>query len=127
MCSALYKIESKRRMGRLPPRPEQRSNFKLKPSKGVTSVAIFVLDDVSTVNLFSFCKCYLCCSLGPGLGFVAYPEGLAQMPAASVWAVMFFFMLFTIGMGSQVRQSLFNLSLTPFDHLLILSLRTLLP
>ncbi|KAL9950962.1 hypothetical protein ACROYT_G043544 [Oculina patagonica] len=40
-------------------------------------------------------------SSGPGLGFVAYPEGIAQMPAASVWAVIFFFMLFTIGMGSQ--------------------------
>ncbi|KAL9951157.1 hypothetical protein ACROYT_G043774 [Oculina patagonica] len=40
-------------------------------------------------------------SSGPGLGFVAYPEGIAQMPAASVWAVVFFFMLFTIGMGSQ--------------------------
>ena len=42
--------------------------------------------------------------VGPGLGFVAYPEGIAQMPAAPVWAVMFFFMLFTIGLGSQVRQ-----------------------
>ncbi|XP_058962097.2 sodium- and chloride-dependent GABA transporter 1-like [Pocillopora verrucosa] len=40
-------------------------------------------------------------SSGPGLGFVAYPEGIAQMPAAPVWAVMFFFMLFTIGLGSQ--------------------------
>jgi len=40
-------------------------------------------------------------SSGPGMGFVAYPEGIAQMPAASVWAVMFFFMLFTIGLGSQ--------------------------
>ncbi|PFX19592.1 Sodium- and chloride-dependent GABA transporter 1 [Stylophora pistillata] len=37
---------------------------------------------------------------GHGLGFVAYPEGIAQMPAAPVWAVMFF-MLFTIGLGSQ--------------------------
>ncbi|XP_022800139.1 sodium- and chloride-dependent GABA transporter 1-like [Stylophora pistillata] len=39
-------------------------------------------------------------SSGHGLGFVAYPEGIAQMPAAPVWAVMFF-MLFTIGLGSQ--------------------------
>lgn len=42
--------------------------------------------------------------IGPGLGFVAYPEGIAQMPAAPVWAVMFFFMLFTVGLGSQVGQ-----------------------
>lgn len=40
-------------------------------------------------------------SSGPGIGFVAYPEGIAQMPGASVWAVLFFFMLFTIGLGSQ--------------------------
>ncbi|KAK2554953.1 Sodium- and chloride-dependent GABA transporter 1 [Acropora cervicornis] len=40
-------------------------------------------------------------SSGPGLGFVAYPEGIAQMPGASVWAVLFFFMLFNIGLGSQ--------------------------
>ena len=41
---------------------------------------------------------------GPGIGFVAYPEGIAQMPGASVWAVLFFFMLFTIGLGSQVSR-----------------------
>lgn len=42
--------------------------------------------------------------VGPGLGFVAYPEGIAQMPAAPVWAMMLFLMLFAIGLGSQVRQ-----------------------
>ena len=42
------------------------------------------------------------------MGFVAYPEGIAQMPGASVWAVMFFFMLFTIGLGSQVRNMTIN-------------------
>lgn len=35
---------------------------------------------------------------------VAYPEGIAQMPAAPVWAMMLSLMLFTIGLGSQVRQ-----------------------
>ena len=35
---------------------------------------------------------------------MAYPEGIAQMPGASVWAVLFFFMLFTIGLGSQVSR-----------------------
>ena len=48
-------------------------------------------------------------TVGPGLGFVAYPEGIAQMPATSVWAVMFFFMLFTIELGSQVSHvTLYN-------------------
>ena len=52
--------------------------------------------------MFLFFKRFVCHLVGPGLGFVAYPEGIAQMPGASVWAVMFFFMLFTIGLGSQV-------------------------
>lgn len=55
-------------------------------------------------------NCYL---VGPGLGFVAYPEGIAQMPGASVWAVLFFFMLFNIGLGSQVRTQLRFLLSTP--------------
>ena len=48
--------------------------------------------------------------VGPGLSFAAFPEGIqAQMPAATNWAVMFFFMLFTIGLGSQIRQILASL------------------
>jgi len=41
---------------------------------------------------------------GPGLAFVVYPEGLAQIAYAPVWAVLFFFMMFTIGMGSMLSQ-----------------------
>lgn len=37
---------------------------------------------------------------GAGLAFIAYPEALALMPIPQLWALMFFFMLFLLGVST---------------------------
>jgi len=57
---------------------------------------------LSTCSIQRVMLCVIC--TGPGLAFVAYPQALSLMPLSQLWTVLFFFMLFLLGIGSQVRD-----------------------
>ena len=40
--------------------------------------------------------------IGSGLVFEVYPEAIANMPWSTLWALIFFFMLITLGLDSTV-------------------------
>lgn len=43
---------------------------------------------------------------GTGLAFVVYTRAVATMPIAPLWSVLFFLMLVTLGLDSEVRSHL---------------------
>ncbi|ESO08856.1 hypothetical protein HELRODRAFT_140021, partial [Helobdella robusta] len=42
---------------------------------------------------------------GPGLVFVVYPEGLSTMPVSTLWSLLFFLMMLTLGLSSMFSMT----------------------
>lgn len=59
-------------------------------------------------------RCLICYSVGPGLVFVVYPEAVSRFPFSQLWSVLFFSMLFSVGIGSQVKLEEFFFSFRTF-------------
>lgn len=64
-------------------------------------VGIFTFATIGNIALEQNTTIENVISDGPGLIFVVYPQAIGKMPAAHLWAVLFFFMLLCLVLNSQ--------------------------
>uniref|UniRef100_A0A3B1JLT1 Transporter n=1 Tax=Astyanax mexicanus TaxID=7994 RepID=A0A3B1JLT1_ASTMX len=71
------------------------------------------------VCVTSVCVLRVCSASGTGLAFIVFTEAVIEMPGSQVWAVLFFVMLFSLGLSSMfgnlegVLTPLLDLNMVP--------------
>ena len=62
---------------------------------------VFLFSDFSVSGIRAH-QHRFCIALGPGLAFQVYPEAISRMMFPQLWAIFFFIMMVTLGIGSMV-------------------------